>query len=248
MTDEYYIGYKAKAPAGIAAWTRAAVLLTFLLAAGVAALCAVAQRSYGSGVFEFGRERELRGIVEEWPAPSLRMEAGNGRWIRVPVVLPGKHGAVGLFAGKQGKRVTLSGTLIYRDGRAMLEARPDSLAEDIQPSKPVPATHEDLGAVTLRGEIVDSKCYLGVMNPGSGKTHKACATLCIRGGIPPVFLVRREDGTALYFHLCGADGRALNAEILDLVAEPLEITGTVERWDDLLVLKAEPTDFVLIHE
>jgi hypothetical protein len=29
--------------------------------------------------------------------------------------------------------------------------------------------------MTLTGEIVDSKCYLGVMNPGQGKVHRDCA-------------------------------------------------------------------------
>lgn len=42
--------------------------------------------------------------------------------------------------------------------------------------------------VTLDGELVDSKCYLGTMKPGDGKTHKSCAILCLRGGIPPLFV------------------------------------------------------------
>ena len=43
--------------------------------------------------------------------------------------------------------------------------------------------------VTLKGEIIDPKCYLGAMKPGGGKTHKACAMRCIAGGIP-----RRQTG------------------------------------------------------
>ena len=48
--------------------------------------------------------------------------------------------------------------------------------------------------VTLRGEIVDSKCFLGVMVPGAGRTHKECASLCVRGGIPPALFVRDRHG------------------------------------------------------
>jgi hypothetical protein len=48
--------------------------------------------------------------------------------------------------------------------------------------------------IEVRGEIVDSKCFLGVMVPGSGKTHKDCASLCLRGGIPPALYVRDQSG------------------------------------------------------
>ena len=45
----------------------------------------------------------------------------------------------------------------------------------------------DLDTFTLIGEIVDSKRYLGVMNPGNGKVHRDCAVRCLSGGIPPIF-------------------------------------------------------------
>ena len=44
--------------------------------------------------------------------------------------------------------------------------------------------------VMLRGEIVDSKCYLGVMNPGEGTVHRDCAARCLSGGLPPMLVVR----------------------------------------------------------
>jgi hypothetical protein len=53
---------------------------------------------------------------------------------------------------------------------------------------------EDLGAFTLVGEIVDSKCYLGIMNPGETNPHRECAALCIRGGIPPLIIAHDADG------------------------------------------------------
>ena len=61
-------------------------------------------------------------------------------------------------------------------------------------AKEMPLMPTSLGVATLRGEIVDSKCYLGAMKPGDQKTHKACATLCIRGGIPPVLVERLPGG------------------------------------------------------
>ena len=99
-----------------------------------------------------------------------------------------------------------------------------------------------LGERVLRGEIVDSKCYLGVMKPGRGKPHRACAVRCISGGIPPVLMVRDTAGIASYFLLTDLDGGALNDRILDLVAEPVEIRGEVLQYDNLLVLRAAPRD------
>jgi hypothetical protein len=90
---------------------------------------------------------------------------------------------------------------------------------------------------------VDSKCYLGVMNPGQLTTHRACALRCISGGIPPVLLVRQTNGNPLYFLLVSSDGKPVNKQVLNMVAEPVEITGEVERQGELLILRAAPPTY-----
>ncbi|MFO1512850.1 MAG: hypothetical protein U1F83_08070 [Verrucomicrobiota bacterium] len=100
-----------------------------------------------------------------------------------------------------------------------------------------------LGKQTLLGEIVDSKCFLGVMNPGQLTPHRACAIRCISGGVPPVLLVRQQDGPAAYLLLVSADGKPVNKQVLDMVAEPVEITGDVERQGELLILRADPATY-----
>jgi hypothetical protein len=55
--------------------------------------------------------------------------------------------------------------------------------------------------------------------------------------------VRDRSGRELHLLLVGADGRALNREILDFVAEPVAVTGRVLRYDDLLVLRADPSAY-----
>ena len=87
---------------------------------------------------------------------------------------------------------------------------------------------------------MDSKCFLGVMNPGQLTPHRACAIRCISGGVPPVLLVRQKDGPAIYLLLVSSDGKPVNKQVLDLVAEPLEITGEVERQGELLILRTDP--------
>jgi len=143
-----------------------------------------------------------------------------------------------------GQEVSLRGTLIYRGRQTMVEALPDSIkAADQSSRKPQGTETIGLGHHTLVGEIVDSKCFLGVMNPGQLLPHRACAIRCISGGIPPVLLVRPKDGPAIYLLLVSAAGKPVNRQVLGLVAEPVQITGDVERQGDLLILRADPAGY-----
>jgi hypothetical protein len=81
--------------------------------------------------------------------------------------------------------------------------------------------------VTIRGEIVDYKCYLGAMKPGEGKGHKACAILCISRGIPPILVSHGVDGTSEYTILTDGDGKAFNDAAAALAGEPVIVTGEV---------------------
>ena len=129
----------------------------------------------------------------------------------------------------------------------MIEVVPNSFKEtDESPSALLPSTIP-LGRQTLVGEIVDSKCFLGVMNPGQLTPHRACAIRCISGGVPPVLLVRQKDGPAIYLLLVSSDGKPVNKQVLDLVAEPVEITGEVDRQGELLILKADPVTYRLLQ-
>lgn len=61
------------------------------------------------------------------------------------------------------------------------------------PERPV----EILGSISLLREIIDPKCYFGVMKPDYGKVHRSCAIRCIAGGIPQCTLEQVEDWMAL---------------------------------------------------
>ena len=122
----------------------------------------------------------------------------------------------------------------------MLEIVPSSIVViDIQPT--IQETIRDLGTVTLTGEIVDSKCYLGVMNPGQGKVHRDCAARCLSGGIPPIFVT--ADGRE-QFLLVGPDGRALGRDALrEFIAEPIQIQGELLESGSTRLLKIDPGAF-----
>ena len=250
--DDFYIGYQADAPPALARWVRPRALGIALFALAIAPLLLVAQNPFSKAAFEFGTERTLNGVIALEPYPTLVVERPGGTAdddapsvSRYLLVAFGKFGADELVRDHAGKSVDVTGTLVYRDDRTMIEVSsvtPRGDAAEVATAAAAEAP-EPLGEHTYVGEIVDSKCFLGVMKPGNTKPHRACATRCISGGIPPVLLVRDDEGRAAYLLLVGSDGRAVNAEVLDMVAEPLRITGAVERLGDLLVLRADPETY-----
>lgn len=242
--DEFYVGYLPKAPAGIARRTRFFVIAALVLGLGAGLALIASHGPFGPGVFEFGNERSFEGVVRLAPYPTLELArpgAADASTSAYLLVAPGKFGANEIVEGFAGQRVALEGTLVYRDEQTMIEVVPDSVRA-LGGEAPAPPPVERLGRLTLRGEIVDSKCFLGVMNPGNLKTHRACATLCISGGIPPVLLVREREGAARYLVLVSPEGRPINEAVLPYVAEPIEITGDLERHGDLELFRIDPAD------
>ncbi|MCP3919662.1 MAG: hypothetical protein GY711_29365 [bacterium] len=248
--DDFYVGYLPESPPALGRITKRRVGMLLALVLALSALLSAAQRPVSSAVFEFGNHRSFEGWIVEKPYPQLLVErpgdtAGVSRWL---LTVYGKRGAGPAVAGLDGKRVTVDGQLIYKGERTMIEILPESI-EAVEGAPAFARTApdgwlEDLGVQTLRGEIVDLKCYLGVMKPGNLKPHRACATRCISGGVPPVLLVRDHQGHAKYLLLASEAGGTVNDAVLDRIAEPLEITGRVERMDDLFVLYADPVTYV----
>ncbi|MBZ0172938.1 MAG: hypothetical protein K8E66_11195, partial [Phycisphaerales bacterium] len=160
----------------------------------------------------------------------------------------GKFGARGRFAGADldGAAVSVRGRELRRDGRRMIELDPDhpglgppvSMLGADSPSVRA-AMIDQAWPVVIRGEVVDSKCFLGAMKPGAGRGHKACATLCISGGVPPV-LVSREGGTAVYHLLTDNTGAGLVdadlAALKPVIGETVVLTGRAGRIGSWRVL------------
>jgi hypothetical protein len=228
--NDFYVGYVPKAPPALAGFVRKVIVVLGLLAVAAALVLVAGQMPFANSVFEYGKQRSFEGVVVTRPFPTLLVarpgETGQlDKYSRYLLVAPGKHGADDLVAGFDGKQVRLQGQLIYRDGGTMVEITPGSITL-VEAASTVQETARDLGTVTVTGEIVDSKCYLGVMNPGQGKVHRDCAARCLSGGIPPIFITR--DGRE-QFLLVGPDGLALKPDALrEFIAEPLTIRG--ELW------------------
>ncbi len=239
---EHYVGYAPRSSARQARFTLASASIIVAICLASVGLVAASQRELKDARFEFGVVREFAGVVEDAPYPLLRVPRPGGGASSYLLVAPGKHGADELVAPFVGRGARLAGSLVHQGGRTMIEVVPGSLrAEEVRLEGV--GGREPLGRFVLRGEIVDSKCHLGVMNPGERRTHRACAKLCVRGGIPPLLWVEDGRGGLRRFLLVGERGEAVNAQVVDLVGDPVEIEGEVERDGDMLVLRADPASY-----
>ncbi len=253
MTDEFYVGYLPGSAPESASFSRRFVLLLVAITLGIGALLVSSMGEFSKAVFEFGVEREFEGVLAAGPVPILSVER-PGSMLAEPrtsnylLVAFGKFGASAKVKSMSGRRVRLRGSLIYRDNQTMIEVVAGSTEDLGEPSPSAwSGEEEDLGVRSLVGEIVDSKCFLGVMKPGNLKPHRACAVRCISGGVPPVLLVRDENGLASYYLLLSATGETVNKQVLDLVAEPLQIEGRVVRRAGHSFLYADPMTYLPVR-
>lgn len=245
--DEFYIGYDANMPRGIARRVRAAIVGVGLVAASVAVVAILAARTLSPARFEYGVVSATTGMLSRAPYPVL--ESG-GR--RIWLAGPGKFSADRILAGIPDGFVTLHGSRIRRGRHEMLELRgqngvrpgPDRGQSGVRPeSDPVPTwvrpgSDPNLtpGVTTLRGEIVDSKCFVGVMNPGEGAVHRDCARRCLSGGLPPMLLVRDGMQREELVLLVSEDGGPIGRALAGLAGRAIELSGRLERDGEAYVL------------
>ena len=243
-TDEIYVGYLA-VPPGLRRFLKYASAVAVGLVVGSAYVLATTQRSPGRGVWEDSANRTLTGVLACDPYPILHTaDRGDGTPGSVLIVESGKHGSLPRVGGLHGKPVSISGTLLHRDDRWMmeLEERDGAVVEAATASSAVVPVVVAMGRVTLRGEIVDSKCYLGAMKPGEGKSHKECAILCISGGVTPLLVTRDASGGREYFTLLNPSGGPLESEAWPFVADAVEVSGELEQAGDMKRLRVSLKD------
>lgn len=241
--SEFYVGYLPKAPAGIAKRIRGLIAVVLVLGAIAAISFARVQKTYARSTFEYGKERKFEGVIENSPFPVLSTSGSSitdSKTKRYLLVAAGKRGADSQVQEYAGKTVRLRGTLIHRDDQLMIELVKDSISV-LADTNEVPSLMTDLGTFDLTGEIADSKCYLGVMNPGNGKVHRDCAVRCLSGGIPPIFATDDFRGGPAILVLTDAAGKPLHKQaFLNLLAQPVRVHGKVLQTANTLLLEIQP--------
>ena len=238
--DEFYIGYDGTMPRGMARRVVRAVAGFGAIAATVAIAAVAAVRTLPPATFEYGVVSETTGVLSRTPYPVLD---SGGR--RIWLAGPGKFSADRVLAGIPDGFVTLHGSRIQRGRHEMLEVRGQSRVR--VDSEPVPsALRVDSdpvltpGRVTLRGEIVDSKCFLGVMNPAEGAVHRDCARRCLSGGLPPMLLVRDGGRREELVLLVSEEGGPVGQALAGLAGRPIELSGRLAKQGEMYVLYYTP--------
>ncbi len=250
-SSDFYVGY-LPVPTRIRRFLRVLVPSILWLLCGVSALWAFTQHAppptAGEAVWDTSKPVQLTGLLVTRPYPTLLVPREGQAPEAVLVIEVGKHGGQARMQPHADRAVTLSGWVLQRDGRRMLELEPDerAIAEApasfVAPALRASTSVDELRLVTLRGEIVDSKCFHGAMKPGHGKAHKECATLCVMGGIPPMLVTRSPDGRAVAYLVQGPDARPMDPALLPLIADPVEVRGSLSVLGDLGVLTLRPED------
>ncbi len=251
MENDFYIGWQGTAPPAFANPVRRVAIGLFVLIPVLAVLLVWQQRGFSDATFEYGQLTTIEGQLIRGPVPFLRVTVPTPAgtpvlFNRILLIGLGKHGAEATLSNWEqqhgslvGKHLTVRGTLIYHEGQAALELteQADALQRVSAPAEVSPPSDAlPIGNVTLRGEITDPKCFLGVMKPGHGRPHRSCAVRCIAGGIPPMLYVNDGQGQRHGYLLVGPTGQPINQELLAFVGKGVRVRGYLKQTDNWLML------------
>lgn len=250
--NEFYIGWMDKAPQSLSRHVKKVIVALIVVVPMIAIVVSASQKKFSTGNFEFGKLTQIKGIYFKNPVPNLKVFTGkdvfgNSSFITIPLIGYGKFGADGSLNDIQKARnidlnqreVTLKGTLLYNDGKLLMQIDENdsflvNTGNTAGPSL-LPVA-KNLGDQVIKGEIVDPKCFFGVMKPGQGKPHKDCAIRCILGGIPPVLKSTDASGRDNYYLVVSESGGRMNEVVKDFVAQPVTVNARVVKYDDWIVL------------
>jgi len=240
----FYVGY-LNMPTALKKFFVPIIITLNLFAVFAGYTIANQQKSTDPGIWQTATQTRYTGILKMEPYPVLHIKSPNPEENIQSVLLvnQGKYSADIDAQPFVDQLVSVTGYEIKRGGWVMLEL---GSKDAIQASTDDPATYDQLaksvitkslGAIKLSGEIADSKCFLGVMKPGAGAVHKACAEVCLRGGIPAMLLVRADDDKKYGYMLTQSDGSSYSKSLSHLAAEHVQISGNLEQKGNLLYIR-----------
>jgi hypothetical protein len=239
--EPFFIGWEEKPAEPISSFLKKTTLRLIVLGVVIAGIVTALQMTISTARFDFGNVQEFTGILIKNPAPMLVADQEVEGEKIFYLVSPLKYGFPDEVAEKHHlQHVKLRGTFLGDDLEAMIEVAEGSVSSMGEPILS-PVAKSGFGQVTIQGEIVDSKCHLGLMNPGRFKPHRACAIQCLSGGIPPILVAQSPQGQIAHYLLVNTEGSAINEAVLDFVAEPVEVTGTLKSVGDRNVLYIDPS-------
>jgi hypothetical protein len=257
-SDEFYVGYLPEAPKNTSSFVKKVIAITGAIICIVGFFLALYQRKFSESTFEYGINSTVAGYYFEKPVPHLAVPLGtnaDGKEVLQNVVLVGfgKSGAMNVMAGIQrnegesltGAKIELQGLLIYDKGKALLQVTEEDNKniKFLRGATRASQTFDNASTHAVTGEIVDPKCYFGVMKPGEGKGHRSCAIRCIAGGIPAVLHDTSNDEN---FLLVNELREPLNDYVASIVGDQVTVTGKEIAWNDWKILEVNTKELMTI--
>lgn len=246
--DDFYIGYIDDVSAGTKKLLKRFVFMALALLAISAGTFALTQNTFKNSSFELTNSTQVIGVYHERPYPMLRVKTSENSFKNIVLLGFGKSSA-NPFLEKikndvprlSGSTISIEGNLIYYNGKTLLQITDDEKIELVEKAKAnkLPETRILAGNMELMGEIIDPKCYFGVMKPGKGKIHRSCAVRCISGGIPPVLATNDENNISEYYLITDTDGNPINEAVLPFVGKPSLLTGQIVQMEDWYQLRID---------
>ena len=246
--DDFYIGYTDKVSTKTRNLLRKFVIVGFMVLSLSAVVFALTQNAFKNSTFELSNSTKITGIYHEMPYPMLKVKTGENAFKNILLLGFGKFSA-NPFLEKirsevpelSGSILSIEGNLIYYNGKTLLQITSDEKISVIEKAnrERLPEMKVLVNNMELMGEVIDPKCYFGVMKPGKGKIHRSCGVRCISGGIPPVLATQDENNISEYYLLTDTDGKPINEEILPFVGKPSLISGDIVQIEDWYQLRID---------
>lgn len=246
--DDFYIGYVDNVSVKTKKTVKTFVLLGILSLILMAVVFAFTQNTFKNSAFELTTSTKIMGVYHEIPYPMLKVKTAENTFKNIVLLGFGKYSANPFLkkirneAGTlSGSMLSIEGNLIYYNGKTLLQITNDEKVSLIKKANPnrLPEIKLVVKDIELKGEIIDPKCYFGVMKPGKGKIHRSCAVLCISGGIPPVLATNDDNNISEYYLITDSNGNPINKDILPYVGKPSILKGTVIQIEDWYQLRIE---------
>ncbi len=233
--NAFFVGWRGRSILPMSGFLGAVCLLTLVVFGGLALALGSAVNDPGGG--DFAGDKDLIGVVIAEPYPILVLDPDAAHPDGHAVLLSGggKQGVREQAAALAGKRARATGAGFKRGSIDMMVGVELRAAEG---PAPVP-TVTPLGVWRLTGEICDGKCVSGVMRPGNGLAHKACANVCISGGVPPVFVTTAPVEGAGFLLMGDKEGHALPDAFRDHTGMTQRMDGVVQRIADVLIFRSD---------
>lgn len=258
--EEFYIGYQPKAGREYKKFIRLVIFALMVVSYFAVSFLVSNQRGFSNGKYDINQFTELEGTLMLEPFAAIKTFYGKDIYGNpivktIPLVNYGKFGADPILQNIEQQHKTdlpnlwvkIRGKLIFNHGvvlmelsekeKSILTVSPISKEQQKSIAAPIIA---DMDSVTLTGQIIDPKCYFGVMKPGEGKPHSDCAIRCIAGGIQPLLMIKNQNGEETYFILRDEHLDPVNEKVIPYVGIPVTITGQLTKADDWFVLKINP--------